>query len=372
MTEQLNAAAIKQALASRGWSQRQLAKALGLSPQTVTNWMKGADFPRPAALLKLKRALDLSLGDLVSNSAPEPVVAFRRKAATKTTLEHVSKAKRMGFLLQPLVSHLEHLVSEQTIFRSVSTDYEAIQQLASLRREALKIPPNGEVSYANLVNGLAGNGALIVPVHWGKTQRHENAVHILLPVENITFVYLNLDARVDDFKFWMAHELGHSFTPSLCGTDDGEDFADAFAAAFLFPRALAKETWKQCKGMDSQNCLKVLKEAAAKHEVSLFTVYNQVNAYCTNEKLGILPMDAKTIHMVRNGSAMQTVAERIWGSKPPTPKKYMDEAEQVFRTPFFKALKDLLRSGKGGEGYVQQVLDATKPDALALYSALIH
>ena len=37
----------------------------------------------------------------------------------------------------------------------------------------------------------------------------------------------------------MAHELAHVFTPRLAGHEEGEDFADAFAAALLFPKELA-------------------------------------------------------------------------------------------------------------------------------------
>jgi len=32
---------------------------------------------------------------------------------------------------------------------------------------------------------------------------------------------LNLDTHLEDFKFWMAHELAHVFTPALAGKDEG-------------------------------------------------------------------------------------------------------------------------------------------------------
>lgn len=37
----------------------------------------------------------------------------------------------------------------------------------------------------------------------------------------------------------MTHELAHVYTPEIAGKDEGEDFADAFAGALLFPRELA-------------------------------------------------------------------------------------------------------------------------------------
>jgi len=41
--------------------------------------------------------------------------------------------------------------------------------------------------------------------------------------------------NIHDFKFWMAHELGHCLSPSLTG-EDAEDFADGFVGALLFPK----------------------------------------------------------------------------------------------------------------------------------------
>jgi hypothetical protein len=77
-----------------------------------------------------------------------------------------------------------------------------------------------------------------LPFDWGKKGRHENALHIFLPDFMTTWVYLNLDVTVHDYKFWMGHELDHGLAPELTG-DEAEDFADAFAGALLFPEALS-------------------------------------------------------------------------------------------------------------------------------------
>ena len=67
---------------------------------------------------------------------------------------------------------------------------------------------------------------MLIPVLWGARDRHENALHIYLPGSATTWVYLNLDSEVHDFKLWMAHELAHVLAPGLRG-DLGEDFADS-------------------------------------------------------------------------------------------------------------------------------------------------
>lgn len=372
MAETLHIAGVQGALKNLGWNQRKLAEAVGVSPQTVTNWLKGQDFPRPAALLKLSRELKLSFDQLVMSEACEPIIAFRRKAATKTTAEHFEKAKNIGYLLRPLVPVLDTLDEAQTVFRTPICDYDNVERLAAGRRAALGISQDAVIDYAQLIKAFRQNGAVLVPVMWGINKRHENALHILLPEENVTFVYVNLDIRVEDFKFMMAHELAHIFTPTLCGTNEGEDFADAFAGALLFPKELAEATHKKCHGKSKNECMGILQGVAAAQRVSLFTVFSQVNAYRLRYGCDVLPVDAKTIHMVRNAASGETVSHSIWGALAPKPELYIDAVRERFDSSFFVALRQLLHSGQGGAGYVQQVLDLSRADAVAIHTALIH
>ncbi|WP_213602992.1 XRE family transcriptional regulator [Pseudoxanthomonas japonensis] len=373
MAETLNVEQIKGALTELGWTQRKLAEAIGVSPQTITNWMSAKDFPRPAALLKLSRALGRGFEQLVASDVPEPVIAFRRKGASKTKLEHFEKAKHMGFLLRPLVPHLAaSLDLDQTIFRSPSCDYDNVQALAASRREALGLGQNVRLEYSHLVKEFGENGALLVPVIWGSSGRHENALHILLPSDNITFVYLNLDIRVEDFKFMMAHELAHIFTPALCGKDEGEDFADAFAGALLFPKELAEITHKKCGRKSANDVLAILQQAASEHQVSLFTVFTQVNAYRERYGCGLLPVDEITIHKVRNSNPAKMVSDLLWKGDVPSPELYIQTVHSQFHSSFFDALKLLLNSGSGGVGYVQQILDIPRADASAIHAVLMH
>ncbi len=53
MQKILHSDAVHNALIKRGVTQKDLASEVGVSAQAVTNWLKGKDFPRPPALLKL-------------------------------------------------------------------------------------------------------------------------------------------------------------------------------------------------------------------------------------------------------------------------------------------------------------------------------
>ena len=249
MQRTLNAESVKLALQGKGWSQKELAAAVGVSAQSVTNWLKGADFPRPDKLLKLATTLRLRLDQLVAalpeRAANQPVVAFRRRAATKTTEAHIAKAQSMGALLEPLVPHLPPLRALRTAIAQPSASYADLQRTVAQTRDKLGLGQQAVLDYATLIGEFAANDAFLVPVLWGAQQHHGNALHILLPAQHVTFVYLNLDTFIEDFKFWMAHELAHVYTPDLAGTIAGEDFADAFAGALLFPEPLAAAAYRE-------------------------------------------------------------------------------------------------------------------------------
>ena len=89
--KKLNLDSIETNLAALGLSQSQVADSLAVSRQTVSQWLKGAKFPRPEKLLRLSKLLQLSFNDLVikTDLSLEPVVAFRKKGAHKISDEYL-------------------------------------------------------------------------------------------------------------------------------------------------------------------------------------------------------------------------------------------------------------------------------------------
>lgn len=368
---------LKSALAHKGWTQKQLAEAVGVSAQSVTNWLKGEDFPRPDKLLRLAVTLKLRLDELVQSNASDsekPVVAFRRRAATKTTQAHIAKAQSMGMLLCPLVDHLPPLRALRTELPNPSIAYSDLQRAVAQTRSKLGIGQRAVLQYSTLISEFAANDALIVPVLWGERQNHGNALHILLKSLRVTFIYLNLDTHIEDFKFWMAHELAHVYTPALAGTELGEDFSDAFAGALLFTEPLAEQAYQEASASTRKSeIISVLKRHAHEHVISLFTVYSQVQAFARAHGRPPLPLDeGKDIHAVRNNQRGQLVSALLFDPLPPEPSAYLAAARATFGSEFFSSLQRMLRAHGTGPGYVQQVLDIPLADATAIHAALIR
>ena len=372
MHKVIHSESIKAALASRGWSQEQLAAAIDESPQVVSHWLQGKHFPRPQKLLKLATTLMLGFDQLVMPDANQPVIAFRKKAGSKTTDEHMVKARAMAALLRPLVDYLPERRALHMSLPSPSTDYAPLQNAVAEVRTKLGVGAQAVLGYEALIKEFRDNDALLVPALWGEKKNHKNALHILLPDKSVTFVYLNLDTHLEDFKFWMAHELAHVYTPELAGTNEGEDFADAFAGALLFPQACAEAAYAQAtqaKGV--QGVLKALLAHGHSHSISLYTVFRQVQNFAQAKGLQPLQLPDVQVHAVRSNQHNGLVSEALFKPLPPSAEALIAVSANLFCSGFFVALKTMLTEKKTGPGYLQQLMDIGLQDATALHVALV-
>ena len=363
---------IKKALQARGWTQKDLARELGVTAQAVTNWLKGTDFPRPNKLLKLATTLKLGFADLVVSSVEgQPVIAFRKKGAAKTTDAHILKAVAMGSLLRPLVPFLPALPSLRVQISQPTTQYDMLQATALEVRKRLGLDGQAVLSYGHLIEQFVTNGAVIVPVLWGEKQNHKNALHILLPQEQATFIFLNLDTRLEDFKFWMAHELAHVYTPDLAGSEEGEDFADALAGALLFPKSIAETAYPRVVRQNSTlGEIRELQRHAKAHSISLFSVFCEIKRYAKSYSLPTLRCKDGDIHAVRNSQRGQLISEVVFETTPPEPAAYIAAAQKVFRSVFFISVQKMIKSQGTGPGYLQQIMDIPMSDAATLHREL--
>jgi transcriptional regulator with XRE-family HTH domain len=367
MQNSIQSISVKQALLAQGWTQVELAQKLGVSTQRVSSWLTGKHSPRPAQLLKLAMTLKLGFDQLVTPNSNPPIIAFRRKAGSPTTAEHIAKANAMAAMLTQLVPFVSHRRALHQSFPHATTEYSPLQNAVAQVRESLGLGLSAVLNYNHLTKAFKENDALLIPVLWGEKQKHQNALHILLPEQKITFVYLNLDTYTEDFKFWMAHELAHVFTPSLAGTEAGEDFADAFAGALLFPQACAQLAYAQAiKERSASKAIGILLAEAQKHAVSLFTVYLQTQAFARAQSLPLLPITEVSIHQTRNVHRGELLSVKLFNPLPPKPAQLINAAEHVFDSDFFKALKQIIATQATGVGYIQQVLDISLSDATAI------
>jgi transcriptional regulator with XRE-family HTH domain len=373
MSKQLNIPSLENAMRERGLNQAKLSQELNVSRQVVSKWFQGS-FPRPDKLLKLALATGLQYSDLVvsDQDAFEPVVAYRTKRKTKATLAHIEAAKDKGRSLEIIVPYLPYdKYTRPPSLKQPKPDYAYLQDAASSLRKELGIESDEEIGFHQLIGKFRELQAVIVPVLWGAKDNHGNALHVYLPKSMTTWIYLNLDAEVHDFKFWMAHELAHALSPELRG-DEAEDFADAFAAALLFPEEMAREVYLVIESLNSSEQLGEITNYADKYTISPITVYKQVCAFAKHNDYKPLDLEPAIYAVATNfNKKYQTVSESLFGQDKITPEQYIDASIDVFSSPFFESLKLVLRDSEKTSSYIQSLLDIPAIDAKGLYAELV-
>lgn len=367
---------IQGSMQALGISASALADQLDVSRQTVSNWLKGRDMPRPAKLLRLSLALNLPFDQLLgTEQAPNaPVVAYRMSTNRKARDIHYERAIAKGEALEALVPHLpfDTFVQPEQL-KNPQADYAYVQSVANSLRESLELKDADPVWFNQLIGRFRELQSVIVPVLWGKKKNHANALHIYLPQHCSTWVYLNLDSNASDFMFWMAHELAHAYTSALCGREEGENFADMLASALLFPEPCAKKAYETLSATAGRQALigAIISEAVER-QINIYTVYKQTNAYATHHGLPAIEVTQQEIHGTRHKitAATRTIREIIFGDEKPSAREYISKCEEAFDTPLFKAMSSHIRATGAPASFVQHILDMPFADAHSLYAEL--
>lgn len=376
----LNLSLLEETLHRQGLTQTSLAEKLGVTKAAVSKWLAGKSFPRPPELLGLGKTLGLAYAQLVQTAVPldEPLVAFRKRASTKTTPDHVAHAREMGRLLGPVVKHLpfDQFLSPRRL-KNPSMDYSYVQALVVELRKDLKLDPTGPIKFTDLIAKFKELQAVLVPVMWGRKKRHENALHIYLPESKTTWIYLNLDSHLHDFKFWMAHELGHVLAVDLLTPEtmeQAEDFSDAFAGALLFPAVAATPVYERYHAARITAArIDIITEAAREHVISPNSVYLEVANYARTHGLPFdpLPDNAFYASLAAFNKAYPSVSEHLFDGKKPSADHFMRVCLETFKTPVFTALAGYLKETPQSDALVGRILDVPLPDAKELRKALV-
>lgn len=376
MKNKLNIEKINQKCQELGFTQTKLSKELDVTREAVSQWLKGEKFPRPDKLLRLAQVLKLNFSELVKKVSleNEPVVAFRKKGAHKITPEYIEQAKDMGRILKHLVPHLpfDNLSQPASLIRPL-TDYPYIQKVVNKVRNEINVQEGDAIDFSHLIKFFNELHAVLIPVLWGSKDKHENALHIYLPESMTTWIYLNLDCKIHDFKFWMAHELGHVYAPDL-KDDEGEEFADSFAGAFLFPEKLAEREYIQLRRLTNIGCMiNHIKGIAEKLVVSPLTVYYEINKYANYSNKPVIDLESNKEIFKANinfNKQFKTLSEVVFGSKSPSPAKYIACAKEEFGSPFFDSLKTYIEDNRKSASFVQNILNISILDAQNIYEEL--
>ena len=374
MEVKLNASVFNvEALREKGMNASQVAAKLGVSRECVSKWLKGESMPKPDKLLALGVLLGVAYGQLVVRfgDVAAPVVHFRKKQnRVPDNVVRESTDAIADFV--KLIAKYSPAGEGITIapLKNPKPDYDYAAMAAAFFREQLNLPR--KIKSADLVHWFKLFGINLIPAFWGGNEYYGNALRIGLP-GNSTWVVLNLDSKVSDFLFWMAHEIGHSIAPSLDGKE-AEDFADHFAQALLFPPAEADALYAGLPTAKS-SVVGMILSVAREWNVAPYTVYKSL-AWAekrSETKKSRLPEARVVMGAANRGERGKTVAEIVFGGKIPTPERFISKCETWLKTCFFKALAAYLTQAAGDNppiGSVGHLLGLSPDDAYGIIKCL--
>ncbi len=376
MEKQLNIKRIGVAMEDLGLNQAGLSKKIGVSRTIVSAWLKGTKFPRPDKLLKLGHELNLTFQELVlkSLSTKEPIIAFRKKGGRITRDIHLDKAREMGQLLELLVPYIANdSFFHPPVLKKPKLEYRYVQKVADRVRKEIGIKNNDVIEFGHIIDKINEFDAILVPVFHGNKDNHDNALHIFLPSSKTTWIYLNLDTNVHDFKFWMAHELGHVLSPSLSG-DEAEDFADIFAQAFLFSEELAENTYYKLKRLRKVNTRigKIL-ELSEDLTISPITIYKSVLSFTSEYDKETINLEPDIYAVSQNmNKKYYKVSEFLIDKMPLSAERYINMVQKKFKSQFFDILRLYLSENEKSSGFIQSILDTSFLDAKEIHAELVN
>jgi len=370
----INASFIKAEMAKLGLNLTDVGNACGVSKEAVSNWLSGESIPRPARLRLLAQRLNLPITRLLAGPTnPEPVVAFRTRERKPVTGAAEDAGIEVGRHLRQLLpfTGIKPLFSPRNL-KSPSVDEAFVRDAAAAVRNEMGVAVTEALTESHLMNRLHEFGALLVPVFWGGDREgHENALSVYLPDSTSSWVVFNLGCRQDDFKYWLAHELGHCLTLHQLRNDDGETFSERFAQHLLFPDELAGQCLAKMR--DATERLAIAAWYAGQHGISIVTVVRAVQrvAASRNEPFEKLDTDAFFAEWKANRDQVPTMAEVYFGTARPAVLEYVVRAEEVFRTPVFRALAEFQRAEGGrSPAFVAAALNVGLPEANELSRVL--
>ena len=367
----INLAMIKTRMGELGFSAANVAMRLGVSRTIVSEWISGKKSPRPRMLFELGMLLGLDVSEVLMPGVEiEPIVAYRKRSNSKPDL---SEAMEMGKALEHLVDYLpfnKYQSPPGLLNPKNSRDY--IESAADEIRKTL----DGDglvIDVDALVKSCRELKIVLVPVLWGEKDRKYNALSVYLPASRTNWVFLNLDVKPMDFKFWILHEMIHAMARgAFSSISEEEQFCDALAGAILVPSYYAEKLLDQTLSVSTTDELfKPLLNASRLLMVSPITLAHRIDAIAKS-KGKAPPFGDKVFAVCENfNKEFGLVSEAYFESIPPSAKDLIHVSEIQFGSSAYKALESYLKASGASEGAVSAMLGLSAVDAKAVYHALI-
>ncbi len=367
--KKLNITEIKNKMDKLGLIQSNLAESLGVSRESVSQWLKGAKMPRPAYLLKLATLLELSFSEIVLKEDDGiGSFAYRTRRKAKTDEDRTEKATIVMEYLHAIFKNAEpsSLMAIPNL-KNPANQYAYIQKAATSIRKMMNLDQIQVIDTQHIIEYMRSFPIIFIPVLWG--EKGDQALVIHLQKLHMFCLYVNVETKVCDFTFWLLHELAHILTPKLAN-EEAEVFADSFAGALLFPESRAQALNEELSSIPNVGLkiTRVLEEANILG-VAPICIFKEINRFLVEHNKAVLDFDiygASTNAL----KSVPLLSDLLFEMKSPSAQKYIKKTSAYFGSDFWDTLSLWVTENNKTSSAVQIVLNIPLSDAKEVWAYL--
>ncbi|MBW8076601.1 MAG: ImmA/IrrE family metallo-endopeptidase [Gallionella sp.] len=327
---ELNSEALVTARESRGFSQADVATAVGINQGLMSKAEHG--------LLNLKKEHVQEIAEFLNY----PMELFYEPGRIRTTpsacLHYMKRKTLPAGILKKLTAQMElRVVSVRRLLSDLELnadrefcnldpdEYDGPEEVAKILRRLWRLP-RGPIP--NMVTLLESAGAMVILSEFGTSKLMGMSCSAK---DSSPLFFLNGEASVADRRWTMAHELGHltmhnAFPPS----GDIEKQADAFAAEFLAPSLEVGPTLRNLKFEDlgmHKSLWKISMKAIIKYASSMGAIsqdhavrlykqhsargYNRVEPYDVPAEFPTLMGVAANVYLKDYGYSLKQLSRNV-------------------------------------------------------------
>jgi transcriptional regulator with XRE-family HTH domain len=268
-------ARIKSLAKERGVSLIKMAEHLGVSRQSVNDWING-HIPKGTHLISLSRELDVSpkyfFSDRISKNLSVPL--HRKRGVAKVTEDMRSEAVNLAKQYEKLFKWAPQPGLIRTL-RVDMTEDKNIISLAEKLRDLSGIQSNKPMDYTHTFNLL--NSLNIVTV-FRSFPKSIKGYAFYSKIHGHRVVFVNNDTNVLDLIFPLLHESIHAVgDDELDDYDEArEHFCDSVANYTQFPKEYVTSVYNTLKGRRKSIQINLLKDFSSTNHHSIFGIVEQL------------------------------------------------------------------------------------------------
>lgn len=266
-----------------------IANAIGVSRQTINDWIKG-QVPKGNHLLQLCKLLETNPNFFfVDDSATYLSVPMqRRRMNSKVSTRSQSAAKELSLKYLNLYKNYK-TSSLMPVIRISETNEESAKSIAKELRSISGISPDKPINYEHTFLLLKKLGVHVIFTNFPSTIK---SYAFYTKINDNRVVFVNTETNILDLIFPLLHESVHAIRDEE-QTDEvydevEEDFCDLVANYIQFPSSYVEMAYEAINGLENPaQQINTLKSLAKTNGHSLYGIVKAINAKYENFNLEV-------------------------------------------------------------------------------------